>query len=205
MLEEFERVIVVDWSCPQNSGEWAKKEGAEVVQVKGQQYFSASKARNLGARKCSSRSIVFIDADTMVMTGLRAEVEELLDLRHMVVASRTSQNLEVHDLGGFLAVDIGQFWGVGGYNEELEGYALEDCYLRAQLLLERGLQVKRVSPGSLGAMRHTNSMRGAFHKEPIEVGARKNFLKLTDYLGSHGVSDWINDPRTAEIAYRVSP
>lgn len=203
MLEDFEHVIVVDWSCPQNSGDWAEKQGAEVVRVYDQRYFHMARSRNIGATRVKTRSVCFIDADTMIMGGVRTEVSRLLNLSTMVVAARTSQNADISSLVGFLAVDIGQFWGVGGYNENLEGYGLEDCYLRAQLRLERGMGVKRVSPGALGSIRHDNTLRGKFFKEPIEVSGRRNHHILTQYLKSQGVSDWVTDPKTEDIAYRL--
>lgn len=202
MLEEFDRVIVVDWSCPENSGAWAAKEGAQVIYRKGEKHFNASKARNLGARAVESRSICFLDADCLVMTGLKAEIERLLNLSTMVIAARTSEDIDISTLGGFIALDIGQFWGVKGYNEALEGYGLEDCYLRAQLRLERGLGAKRVSPGALGSIRHSDVLRGKHHKEPLEVSGNRNHATLMSYLQSQGVKDWTTDPKTADIAYR---
>jgi len=203
MLEEFERVIVVDWSCPQKSGDWAEDQGAQVVRRTGEKFWYISKARNLGARAVETRSICFLDADTLVLPGLRLEIEAQLNLSTMVIASRRANGLEVHDLGGFIALDIGHFWGVKGYNENLSGYALEDCYLRAQLCLELGLKVSRVSPGIIAAIRHSNELRGQYHSEPIEVAAKRNYDLLTEYLISHGVGDWITDPRTMEVAHRV--
>lgn len=203
MLDEFERVIVVDWSCPQKSGKWAEKQGAEVIYRKDEKYFNACKARNLGARQCKSRSICFIDADVIIMPGAVKEIERLLNLSTMVIAARDSQNRDIHCLGGFIAVDIGQFWGVGGYDESLKGYALEDAHLRAKLLMERGIIPKRLSPVSLAVMRHSNDMRRANFEEPLEIAARRNYKILEEYLATKGVTDWVNDPKTADIAYRI--
>jgi len=200
MLEEFDRVIVVDWSCPQRSGEWAKRQGADVIYRRDEKFFSIPKSRNLGARQVDSRSICFLDADTLVMPGLRFEIESKLTLSTMVLASRMPSDKDITSLCGFLAVDIGHFWGVNGYNESLEGYALEDCYIRAQLCLERGLGPARVS--RLAAMRHGDDLRGAHYEEPIEVSARRNRGLLAEYLQRHGVINWTTDPRTSEIAYR---
>lgn len=201
MLAEFEQVIMVDWSCPQNSGDWAEKEGATVVRRKDEKYWNASKARNLGARNVKTRSVVFIDADVMVARGIKAEIERLLDLRHMILAPRHSNGGDVHNLNGFIALDIGQFWGVNGYNESLEGYGLEDGYLRAQLAIERDMLSKRLPAWSLGAIRHSNELRNRYAKEPLEISGKRNSGILTKYLESHGVTDWKSDPRTAEIAY----
>ena len=201
MLEAFERVIVVDWSCPQKCGDWAEKEGAQVVRKTGERYWNASKARNMGAHQVKTRSVCFIDADVMVTSGLQSEIEGLLDLSHMVLAPRDSQGYDVHNLNGFIALDIGQFWGVKGYREFLEGYGLEDGYLRAQLALERGMKARRVSPASLGALRHSHELRNRYAKEILQVSAKRNSALLYEYLNSQGVIDWRKDPRTAEIAY----
>ncbi len=201
MLQEFSEVIVVDWSCPQRSGDWAEREGARVVRKNGEQYWNASKARNLGARYVKTRNVCFIDADVMVSPGVQTEIEGLIDLSHMVLAPRAPDGRDVHNLNGFIALDIGQFWGVLGYREFLEGYGLEDGYLRAQLTIERGMKSKRLSPSSLGALRHSHELRNAFAKEPLQVSARRNSDLLSAYLLKHGVSDWRKDPRTSEIAY----
>lgn len=203
MLAEFDKVVVVDWSCPQESGKWAERQGAEVVYRKGEEYFSACKARNLGARHVKSRSVCFIDADVIAMPGTLQEIERALNLGTMVIAPRDAQGKDVHCLSGFIALDIGQFWGVGGYDESLTGYALEDAHLRARLLFERGLLAKRISPACLAVLRHSNEMRGRYFKDSIEVSAKRNFNLLEDYLKKYGVTDWVNDPRTEDIAYRV--
>lgn len=203
MLAEFDEVIVVDWSCPQNSGEWAAKEGATVVSKPGKQHFNVSKARNIGARQVKSRGVCFIDADTVVMPGLRAEIEDNLFLTTMVVASRLADGYDCQSLNGFVAVDIGHFWGVGGYDESLEGYALEDAHLRARLRLERELDVRRTS--KLGGIRHGNDLRGKHFKEPIHISSKRGYEALQAYLLSKGVRDWLSDSKTSDIAYRMAP
>lgn len=202
MLEEFEQVVVVDWSCPQKSGEWAFSQGAHVVYSPNQQYFHCSAARNLGAFWADGNLLCFIDADTIIIPGTGKEIEELLSDQGMVIASRTANNIDVPNLAGFIAVTARDFKSVGGYNENIEGYAIEDCYLRAQLRLELGLSAKRLGPSALGAIQHSNELRGQFFKEPIEVSVSKNFQILTKYLQKYGISDWKTDPRTSDIAYR---
>lgn len=205
MLNEFDRVIVVDWGCPQGSGDWAREEGASVIYKKHEEFFHASRARNFGARDVQTRKVCFLDADTMVFPGLAEEIEGLLDLSSMLIAARTADNYDVMNLNGFIALDIGQFWGVGGYNEAIEGYAIEDAYLRVQLLCERGLKPKRVSPHLLGAIQHSHEMRARYHAEPIHISSKRNYDMLSDYLRKRGITDWLSDPRTVDIAYRSRP
>ncbi len=202
MLEEFERVIVVDWSCPEKSGEWAAEQGAEVVYEPGHQYFNASKARNAGAKAVKSSQVCFIDADTMIMSGTGSDIANLLSTDNVVVASRNCMNVDVYDLGGFIALDMSLFWSIGGYDENLWGYALEDADLRARLKLELDVSVKRLSPGALGAIRHSHELRGKYRQESIEVSANRSHDLLTQYLMSKGVKDWVSDPRTFDIAFK---
>ncbi len=203
MLAEFERVIVVDWSCPQASGDWAEKEGAYVVRCPGEKFFSICKARNLGAKFVDSQYVCFVDADVMVLPDARLEIERLVNLSTMVLASRNEDNTDVHCLGGFVALEMSQFLAVGGYDETLRGYALEDVHLRSRLLLERGVLPKRLSPGALAVLRHSNELRGRYFEEDIKKSATRNYESLMSYLAGHGVTDWLNDPRTRDIAYRV--
>ncbi len=203
MLEEFERVIVVDYSCPQNSGDWAEKEGAIVVRGYGAKYWNASRARNLGAKNIDSQFACFLDADTIVMPGTRKKIESLLKPKTMVVASRReSTNQDIPSLNGFIAVAMTDFWSVGGYTETMEGYAIEDGFLRAQLCLESGVGTARLPPEFLMSIMHGDDLRSQHQKEPVTLTAARNMNLLFDYLRSQGVTDWQNDPRTREMAYR---
>jgi len=203
MLEEFDRVIVVDWSCPQESGKWAEQEGAQVIWSPGQAHFSPCKARNLGAKHVGTEHICFIDADVMIMPEAGNEIRRLVNLSTMVIAARYESGSDVHALGGFIALETSQFLAVGGYDETLRGYALEDIHLRCRLLFERGLVSKRLSPGALAVIRHSNEMRARYLDDDLRVSATRNYESLMSYLAGHGVTDWLTDPRTAEIAYRV--
>lgn len=201
MLSEFERVIVVDWSCPQESGKWAEAEGAEVVYKMGMRYFNAGRARNLGALNVESNSICFLDADTMVFPGLRKEVESLLDDKTMVVSALVG-GYDVPTLCGFLAVDTDNFWSVGGYYEG-EGYSNEDMFLRCRLWAEMGLKTDRVS--LLGAIQHGNAVRAANFEEDIEASALRRYQEIVAYMAEFGIEDYLTDPRTADFAYKYRP
>src|SRR5438270_11931917 len=64
-------VIVVDYSCPQMTGEFvtANFPGVRVVSVEGEETFSNWKGRNAGAAAATSDGLVFIDADTILADG----------------------------------------------------------------------------------------------------------------------------------------
>lgn len=202
MLAEFPHVVVVDWSCPDSSGEWAFDNGASVVYKCGEKLWHASKARNYGARCVTTEYVCFIDADSMVMPGLFSSLVEIVKSGAMALASRCPDGRDEPNLHGFLACSLGDFWSVGGYDESFSGYALEDMKLRAQLLLEAELGVKQIPPMTVGALQHSNELRGKYMPEPIETSAARNRGKLQDYFLSKGISDWLTDNRTEPIALR---
>src|SRR5881409_3903042 len=61
-------VVVVDFSCPQQTGDYVAKHfgRARVVSVPGEQSFSNWKARNAGAAAATGDLLLFCDADTVL-------------------------------------------------------------------------------------------------------------------------------------------
>ena len=76
-------VIVVDYSCPEETGEFvtANFPSVRVVSVAGEKHFSNWKARNAGASIASSDVLVFVDADTILADGAIAWLSENLPVR----------------------------------------------------------------------------------------------------------------------------
>lgn len=202
MLEEFDDVVVADWSCPQNSGNWAASQGARVIRNPDQKCFNNAKARNLGAQLVATDYVCFIDADCIVMPGFGEQIKNLLDFQTMVIAPRNAKNHDVLNLGGFIAMPMNAYKGIGGYDETFEGFAHEDADMRVRLCLDWGLKVKRPTDG-IATIRHTDELRGRYFNEPIEQSSYRNFHLVKAKLAARGVNDWVNDPRTADIAYRI--
>ena len=201
MLNEFDSVIVVDWSCPQRSGEFALELGATVVFQPGQAYFSRSGARNLGAGLVDSDYICMVDADIMCMPGLKQEIASLIDDRTMVFSSRTKDGFDTPDTFGFIVCPTKSFQSVKGYSEEFKGWGHEDSHLRGKLLFEAGLSPKRLDGMSIGAIAHGNHLRDINHEDNIYHTASVNYGLLCDYFNTKGISDWERDPKTEGITF----
>lgn len=204
MLAAFDKVIVVDWSCPQASGEWAASEGASVAYKYGERYFHRSKARNHGAKLVTSEYIAFVDADTLCMPELQVELKSIRQT-NMLLASRTHSGADIPNLFGFVACSTDAFWNAGGYDESYEGWGHEDSQLRGALLLESKLTPLRVSGMALGAIAHDNALRDANHKDTIHATSTANFKKLYSYFDKFGIKDWMSDPRTDSITFKNDP
>lgn len=134
MLEQPDsEVIVVDWSCPQGTGDYVAKHfpEARVVKVPGKEVFSNWAARNAGAAQAKGAVLIFCDADTVLQPDALQWVAERLkpgtfghfDRKSTSKFNTTGLRLGFNQLRGFHAVPAPAFRKFGGYDDILEGYA----------------------------------------------------------------------------------
>ncbi len=125
-------VVVVDYSCPQRSGDWVElaHPGVQLVRVPGETFFNLSKARNAGAKAASGRWLCFVDADVRLAPEFSTAVAPLLGAGCFL---RVEQGAPI-DLVGTALISQEAFTAVGGYDDVLEGWGAEDydIYLRLQ-------------------------------------------------------------------------
>lgn len=202
-MREFDHVIVVDWSCPEKSGEFAESEGARVVRKTGERYFSGSKAKNFGASFATTEFLAFIDADTLCMPGLGSEIKSLMAPNRMVLSSRNFDGSDVNDTVGFLVVSREAFWSVGGFDESWGNrWGHEDTHLRGKLYLDAKLEVVRLERSMrLGALAHSNALRETHREAPIKQTAVEGHYRLVDWFKSKGIEHYPNDERVKDIVF----
>ncbi len=82
-------VTVVDYSCPDRTGDWVHRYYPEVqvVRVKGKETFHLAHARNRGAGAAPKGWLCFFDADLVVKSGWERAVRKALIPGHYHVAS----------------------------------------------------------------------------------------------------------------------
>jgi len=136
--------VLVDWSCPDECGKWARENhpGIKVVQIPGQQYFNMSRSRNEGAKKASSDWLCFLDADMILRHDFLEECRKLMS--EGVFVNFNMRNLPMDGYSGMNLCQAKDFWGIGGYDAEMEGWGHEDTDMRERLLLS-GVKVAHVS------------------------------------------------------------
>jgi glycosyltransferase involved in cell wall biosynthesis len=126
-------VIVVDWSCPQNTAAHVAKHfpKARVVKVEGKDVFSNWAARNAGAAEAKGDVLIFCDADTVLKPDALGWIGENLKpgmFGHFSRDATTKFNttrlrLGFNQLRGFHALPAQAFRKFDGYDDVLEGYA----------------------------------------------------------------------------------
>jgi len=116
-------VVVVDYGCPDGTGDWIEAHFPTVVVVRSPDAprFEAARARNLGAAHVQSPWICFVDADIRVGAEFCTRVEPLLaDTRFYLAEPRTGESW------GTCICAKADFDFIGGYDEVLQSWGKED-------------------------------------------------------------------------------
>lgn len=157
LKETFEAFIhpcvVVDYSCPDRSGDWVEEQGGIVVRVPGETHFHKTRALNAGAQRAiqlGATQLAFLDADTRVQTGFLGQV---WDKTTCLIAPPGNPALV-----GVLVMPTEDFLRVKGYDEGYQGWGCEDLDMRLRLHLS-GSVFGYLSTTSLSSIPHTDDLR----------------------------------------------
>jgi hypothetical protein len=139
--------IVVDYYCPDKSGDWIKRQYGERAHVldfneqapltSGTPLFQKPLAHNSGAYEALSafdaQYLVFLDADTVVTPTLMNFVFAHASPDRFLIFE--PHHGEYRDLTGFLVVHRRAFMKVNGFDLRFQGWGAEDLELRVKLYL----------------------------------------------------------------------
>lgn len=148
-------VVVVDYNCPQRSGDWVERNcpSARVIRVGGEELFNPSRARNAGAAAVRTPWICFIDADIVVTSAF---------VPHLLSCLREGTYLrfkpEVSDIVGTVVCHQSDFDRVGGYDEAFQGWGVEDDDLYTSLEMS-GVQRVELDPNLVSFLSHDDHDR----------------------------------------------
>lgn len=148
-------VIVVDYSCPDASGDWvdAHCPAARVVRVQGAATFNLAAARNAGAAAATGGWLCFIDADVEPGAEFAAQIGRLADAPAFYTVTPSTRGLSGTVICPRIAAER-----VGGYDETIVGWGSEDTdfYLRLQYA---GFRHATFEAGCLRSIPHDNALR----------------------------------------------
>ena len=180
-------VIVVDYSCPQGTGEFVTTNfpSARLVSVPGEEHFSNWKARNAGAAAATSDVLVFADADTIVADGAIDWLSNNLPEGSFgFFNSQTSRSfnqvglrLASNQLKGFHVVPTPVFRRLGGYDEVLEGYAAgADTDLEERMVMVRCRRFPLDASIIESIIQHDTPSRTQHHAYPVKTSYAAGLL-----------------------------
>lgn len=144
LIKPGDEVVLVDYSCPERSGAWAKtlnNPNLIIVSVPGKTWWHSSHARNCAMRASSKDILAFMDIDNLLPNGL---VERIRGMpKGMFYALLPGTNLS-----GFCCLWRDDFLKVNGYEEALVGWQYEDTniYRALDLAGVKRVDLKDVKP-----------------------------------------------------------
>ena len=157
-----DEVIVVDYGCPDGTGDWVRDNcpDAKVVHVSDDLDFCPARARNFGARQAGSDWLLFIDADIEAEPRWMRWLQQHLEPGGFYRAAPVGRRRDIETYGTFICMRS-DFEAVGGYDEVFRGWGGEDGDLYHRLQA-RGL-VNRNYPNSfVSAIAHGDEERAGW-------------------------------------------
>lgn len=164
VAQEPAEIIVVDYGCPQKSGQWVKENypTVNVVNVEDDPGFCVARARNIGAQHSTSQWLCFIDADIKVSKGWVDWMHRILDPRFFYRASKKDGTRD-KETWGTCVCERKAFEFIEGYDEVFNGWGGEDDDLYARLELI-GLAEFHYPHQYVSAISHPETERVLYHQ-----------------------------------------
>lgn len=154
-------VIIVDYNCPQQSGEWAEKTFKCTVvycDVESGEW-SLSAARNQGFLHSTGEVILFLDADTLLDNEFI--IQSFLQMKPGMFMTGLTQ--PPWNGCGCMMVYRKDFICSLGYNEALKAWGYEDIDMYTRLE-KQGLKRVEFSPNLIINIPHSDEIRNEFHE-----------------------------------------
>jgi glycosyltransferase involved in cell wall biosynthesis len=176
MRQPNTQVIVVDYSCPQNTGDFVETHfpRAQVLRVENRELFNVSLARNAGAAVARTPYLIFVDADTIISANFTTLLPQHLTGSNFLRFYLPNAN----SLGGTCVVMARDFQKIEGYDEVFSGYGGEDLdfYWR---LRRMGVTLQVLQPANaVRWIQHDHALRTAYY-ETKDV--KQSFLQARAY------------------------
>lgn len=155
------KVIVVDYDCPEGTGEWVRANfpSVQVVKVSNAPYFQLSHARNVGARAATTRWLAFFDADVILPNGFFSRVSNFLTPGAFFLPRTDAPNL-----WGSVIVERDAFMKAGEYDEAITHWGGEDIAFYSDLRF-LGYAMQGYEASDMKAIEHGDEERVKFGME----------------------------------------
>jgi glycosyltransferase involved in cell wall biosynthesis len=170
------KIIVVDYSCPDQSGTWVEffrelthYRNVHVVYCPGEKYFNKCRASNAGARVALTEYLCFMDVDNLASPNLVQELEK-------AILPGSFLHLSSKEIGlvGFVLCRKADWAAVEGYDEGIRGYGFEDTQFKFKLM-SLGLRQITLNKDLVSHISHEDKLRVQnYQVQDMSVTSRDN-------------------------------
>lgn len=127
--------------------------------------FYRSHAKNIAARNCTGDILCALDADVFTTPGYATYVNEKFNINENIVI----YNFQDHTWGAGggadkIAVKKEYFYGVGGYNEAMDGWGTEDADITVRLSTKFNLEKISMPERFVSFIKHSDEERVKNHR-----------------------------------------
>lgn len=184
VAEGVDEIVVVDYGCPQGTGDWVEANWPQVrvVRVDDDPGFCAARARNFGAAAVTAEWVCFIDADILVQAGW------LRWMRHNLAAggyyrAGLIDGVRGPETWGTFVLQTQVWRQIGCYDEFFVGWGGEDADLYDRLQLA-GIAEREYPAAFVEAIGHTDDERFAYSalKSKRDNRRQHNFYRYAKYV-----------------------
>ncbi len=166
LRQDAAAVVVVDYSCPQQSGAWARQQfpiaqfpQLHIVSVSGATRFDRSVAKNTGVRASKTPWVCLIDADIIPADDFAEQLRSLAQ-PHCIVRSAAV----VDGTGGTFLFEREWFDAVGGHDPLFQGWGEQDEDL-VDALQFAGAKLNTFAASLLKHRDHDDAARTQYHAD----------------------------------------
>ena len=193
IAESPAEIILVDYGCPDNTGDWVEEHYPEVkvIRVNDDPGFCLPRARNIGAAHSSAPWLCFIDADIKVKSGWLDWMSQSLEEGSFYRPS-LADGRQLQEIAGTFLCTRAAFTTARGYDEVFRGWGGEDIDLYARLPQEANAQPAYYPNQFVEPISHADDERTTFHAiKNISIQSLINscYVKAKVYLHSYGIRD----------------
>lgn len=196
-----DEIIVVDYNCPQNSGQWVSENypNVKVIRSHIKEKFNLSKGRNLGISNVSSNVACIIDADIKIdpdfVNWIRNNVHINSFYRH-----EPKNGVRDKETWGTVICSRKNIIEIGMYDEVFSGWGGEDDDLYYRLR-SAGVTEETYPSNYLNAITHSDSMRFKEYdikNRYLQVLQNKIYSNIKNTV--KGFVDDFHKPRISDIS-----
>jgi hypothetical protein len=160
-------VLLVDYSCPEQSGCWAEQAFAaeirtgrlKVIRVTGRTEFHSSHAKNVSHARAGGEVLLNSDADNFIDKAYLDRCAEFFDDPVVqMVRPAPWDSTASSGMMGRMAIRRKAFFALGGYDEDMTGWGSEDNDL-LERVCAAGLRVRSIPHEYLQVIEHDDALR----------------------------------------------